>query len=211
MGEPVRIGLCGRSGSGKGYVSHLFAEFGIPAIDTDAVYREMTAPAAQLSPCMAELVDTFGEAIALPDHSLNRRALADIVFSEQGTEARQTLNRITHTHILTETERRVAALGASGVRYVIIDAPLLFESGFDAMCRFTVCVLASDETSVARIVQRDGISEADAYKRLKTQLSVAELQDRCDYSIENDLHSETLRQQVETIVCAMRRAVGDAL
>ncbi len=61
--NPVLVGLCGRSGSGKGYVSELFAEIGIPSVDTDAVYREMTSPSEMLSPCMKELAERFGREV----------------------------------------------------------------------------------------------------------------------------------------------------
>ena len=60
--ENMIYGIIGRSGAGKGYVCRLFAQLGIPAVDTDAVYREMTGPAETLSPCMEELVAFFGGA-----------------------------------------------------------------------------------------------------------------------------------------------------
>ena len=204
MNEPVRIGLCGRSGAGKGYVCRLFAEIGIPSVDTDAVYREMTGPCDVLSPCMQELIAAFGEEICNTDHSLNRPVLSSIVFGEGGAESLAELNRITHKHILRETENRVADFARQGFRFVIIDAPVLFESGFDSMCRFTVCVTASQETSVTRIMQRDGITEEAALRRLAAQKSNEELIGRCDFHIENELHCETLRMQIGQIAASMK-------
>ena len=84
MSNAVWIGLCGRSGSGKGYVSAVFAALGVPAIDTDAVYRDMTAPADVPSRCMRELGEAFGEDVMHTDHSLNRRFMADLVFAPGG-------------------------------------------------------------------------------------------------------------------------------
>lgn len=199
MNEPMLIGLCGRSGTGKGYVCRLFREYGIPSVDTDAVYRTMTGPAEQLSPCMEELCQAFGDGILLPDHSLNRTALAATVFSEQGTAARETLNRITHAHIKRESLALAAEYAQNGFPAVILDAPLLFESGFHALCRYTVCVSASTETSTRRIMERDGISESAARSRLKAQLPQEELLSRCDYHIENELHCETIRSQVAAL------------
>ncbi len=193
----LMIGLCGRSGSGKGYVAKKFSAYGIPSVDTDAVYRTLTAPAEEFSPCMRQLVDAFGEEIAFPDHSLNRRALSEIVFADGGERKREQLNRITHAHILRETKRIAAAHAASGAPAVLIDAPLLFESGFDAECDCTVSVTASDEVSIARIIKRDGISEAEAHRRLLSQISAQELTERCDYVIENGLNCETLDEQVK--------------
>jgi dephospho-CoA kinase len=207
MCESVWIGLCGRSGAGKGYISLLFSERGIPAIDTDAVYREMTAPADVLSPCMRDLVSEFGEGILNPDGSLNRRFLADLVFSDTGENARKTLNRITHAHILHRTRQLAEAYADAGSPMVLIDAPLLFESGFDSLCRFTVCVSAPDEVCVARIMTRDGLTEAEARRRLASQIPREELEERCDFTVVND-GIRPLADQVEGIYNAIVRSVG---
>lgn len=199
----VLIGLCGRSGSGKGYVCRKFAVFGIPSVDTDAVYREMTAPAADLSPCMRELTEVFGNSIVCADGSLDRRALSAIVFSDDGAEKRMTLNRITHRHILERTVQSAADYAAEGAPAVIIDAPLLFESGFDAHCDCTVCVTAPIAVSVRRIMQRDGITEEEAHRRLSAQISAEELIARCDYHIENGLNCPDLEEQVRRVTKAI--------
>ena len=174
------VGLCGRSGSGKGYVSALFSRRGIPSVDTDAVYRTMTGPADALSPCMIELRARFGDSVVSEDNSLNRAAMRALVFGGDA-EALSDLNRITHHYILDET-RRIADAHCA----VLVDAPLLYESGFDAECARVVCVTAPEETIVARIMQRDGIGEADARRRLAAQKSVEELEGRADYVIVND-------------------------
>ncbi len=211
MKSPTLIGLCGRSGTGKGYVCKLFAKLGIPSVDTDAVYRTMTAPSATLSPCMTELVEAFGDGIRLPDNSLNRPALSAVVFGEDGGEALQTLNRITHAHILRETKRLAEEYAAEGADLVIIDAPVLFESGFDAMCRFTMCVCASEETSVTRILKRDGITREAALRRLASQIPTEELIRRCDFHIENELHCDTLEEQTQRIAEQIRTAMGETV
>ncbi len=197
------IGLCGRSGSGKGYVCRKFAAHGIPSVDTDAIYREMTAPSAVLSPCMQELREEFGDSIVSVDGSLDRRALSSIVFSADGEEKRAVLNRITHRHILESTARIAAEYAAAGAPAVIIDAPLLFESGFDTHCACTVCVTAPTEVSVQRIVQRDGITEEEAHRRLAAQISAEKLIARCDYHIENGLCCPDLEEQVLQVVRAI--------
>lgn len=194
------IGLCGRSGCGKGYAAKKFAAYGIPCVDTDAVYRSMTAPAAEYSPCMRELVEAFGEEIALRDHSLNRRMLADLVFADGSEKKRDLLNRITHTHILRETKRIASEFAKNGAPAVLIDAPLLFESGFDKECTCTICVIAPDEVCVERIVKRDGISEEEARRRLAAQIPNGDLVCLCDYVIENGRDCETLGEQIKNTV-----------
>ena len=208
MKEAAWIGLCGRSGSGKGYVSGIFAELGIPVIDTDAVYRRMSGPAETPGECMAELARAFGEQILNADHSLNRRAMADIVFAPGGDAARELLNRITHSHILREVRRLAQAYTEEGNRFVLIDAPLLFESSFDALCRYTVCVSAPDSVCVKRITARDGITEEEAIRRLSAQITAEELIRRCDYAIVND-GSAAVRPQVEAVIQAIQCDGGE--
>lgn len=208
MNEAAWIGLCGRSGSGKGYVSGIFAEMGVPVIDTDAVYRRISGPADSPTECMTELAHAFGEQILKADNSLNRRAMADIVFAPDGAAARERLNRITHSHILRESRRMAQAYADKGYRFVLIDAPLLFESRFDAMCRYTVCVTAPDSVCIKRITERDGITEEEALRRLSAQIPAEELTQRCDYAIVND-GSAAVRPQVERIIQAIQCDGGE--
>ena len=190
------VGLCGRSGAGKGYVSGIFGELGIPSVDTDKVYRDMTSPADTLSVCMKALVERFGPEAASPDNSLNRAVMRSLVFSGD-KQALADLNRITHALILEETNRIAAELYENGAEIVLIDAPLLFESGFNEMCESVVCVTAPEETLIRRIIRRDGLGEEDAKKRLAVQKTVAELEDRSDFVISNDAEYETMVLRVK--------------
>lgn len=186
------IGLSGSSGSGKGYVSRTFLKFGVPAIDTDRVYREVTTKKG--SGCLDELVLEFGKGILDEDGTLNRKVLADIVFEGDGSKARlEKLNEIAHKHIKIDTERIISKYEAEGKRAVIIDAPVLFESGFDKMCDFTVCVTAPYNLKLERILSRDGITKEKAEARLKNQLSDDELIKLSKYKIDNsncEIHSQ---------------------
>ncbi len=180
-----KIGICGSSGSGKGYVCSVFKEYGIAHIDTDLVYREKTA--VPNSPCLNELVMAFGNTILNNDGTLNKGELAKIVFESESKDAKRALlNQITHKHIKLDTENIISELEKQNVKAVLIDAPLLFESGFDKMCDFTVCVTANEKIKLERIIQRDKISKQKAIARLVTQLSDSELVMRCNYEIKND-------------------------
>ena len=200
--NPLIIGLCGRSGAGKSYVSKIFAEEGIPSVDTDAVYREMTAAPMNgvLSDCMAELTNEFGNCILCEDQSLDRRVLADIVFADNAADKLKRLNEITHRHILTETDRRISEFGKLCFPAVIVDAPLLFESGYDKKCDFIIAATAPDSVLSARIMKRDGIDFDSAMRRLKVQLSDSEVRSRADFVIETDTDTESLRRCVREIV-----------
>lgn len=209
----MSVGLCGRSGAGKGYIGKMFAERGIPSIDTDAVYRKMTSPVcdvSRLSPCMLELVGRFGERVLSPDLSLNRPVMRQIVFGETAEDgALDDLNRITHRHILTETKRESDRLYKCGYPIVLIDAPVLFESGFDKMCECVICVSAPEDVLVKRICNRDNLSEEDARRRLASQKSVHELEERADFVIYNDDTRPVLYERVDRCVERLRELYAE--
>lgn len=185
------IGLCGGSGSGKGAVSGIFAEIGIPSIDTDAVYREMTLSD---SPCMRELRGEFGDEVVNSQGGLDRARLASIVFNDPSRLIK--LNKIAHSFILDETRRRLAAYKDEGFSAAIVDAPVLFESGFDKECDEIICVLADRDVRTTRIMSRDGITLDAAEKRIASQMPDETLISKCDHVIYNNSDIESLREQI---------------
>ena len=189
------LGMCGGSGAGKGYVCGLFAARGVPSIDTDSVYREMTKGP---SPCMKELAEAFGSGILCRDGSLDRRAMASIVFAPNGEADLKRLNAITHKYIKTETEKAITQYRAEGRLAVIVDAPALFESGFDRLCDAVIGVFAPRELRIARIIQRDGITREQAEARLAKQIPDEVLMPRCDYCVSNG--GEDVESQVDRIL-----------
>ena len=204
------VGLCGRSGSGKGYIAAMFADRGVPSVDTDAVYRNMTGPSDTLSPCMKELTGRFGEKILTADGALDRAVMRSLVFwdgtndEEVCRENLADLNRITHKHILEETERIAAEHMKNGADIVLIDAPVLYESGFDKKCAAVICVTAPEEVRIARIMKRDGIDREAAEKRLRSQMAAELLMEKADYVIENDADRPTLYRRVDGVIAALR-------
>ena len=175
------IGLCGGSGSGKTTASRYMEKLGAAVIDADRVYRELCVPG---SPLMAELTDAYGDIIVLPDGSLDRKKLAEIVFADERKRAE--LNAITHGHIKAETLSRISAYEKAGYPAVVVDAPLLFEAGFDRFCDITVGITAPRELRISRIIARDGITQKAAEARIASQMSDDELRARCDRIIENN-------------------------
>lgn len=193
------IGVCGRSGSGKGYVSRMFSLFGIPSVDTDAVYRDIISGGARTE-CVGELVSAFGSTIVDDEGNLIKRKLANIVFAEGAGSKLQMLNQITHKYILAETLRILNEYKKMGKKAAIIDAPVLFESGFDYYCDIKLCVTASDEILVERICSRDNIPEFEAKRRLSTQMTAERLRELCDGEIVNDGKADIIAQIKEVIV-----------
>ena len=194
-GERVKIiGLCGGSGSGKGAVSHAFSSLGIPSIDADAVYRDLTAKG---SPLLETLKNEFGADIITDDGELDRKRLSALVFSESGrSKLLPVLNSITHSAVIAETLRRIESLRESGVPAVIFDAPQLFESGFDKSCDVIIAVIADKEKRIERIIKRDMISRERALARIDSQLSDQYLIERSHYTIINNGSEDDLKKEV---------------
>ena len=188
------LGLCGGSGSGKGVVCQLFSDFNIASIDTDAVYHNLTSTSGA---CLDEIISEFGEGV-VSNGSLNRIALSLIVFSDK--DQLKKLNSITHKHILEKVREQICDYAKLGYRGVLVDAPLLFESGFDAECDLTLCVCADKDLRIERIMKRDGISREKALVRIDSQLPDDYLRDKCDYVIENSSTADALKKQVADIV-----------
>ena len=192
------IGLTGPTGAGKGAVATIFEGYGIPVINADRVYHELITPP---SSCLQELVEIFGKEILLPDGSLNRRALASIVFSDPA--ARETLNTVTHRYVMEEIKTRMERLRREGVPVAALDAPQLFEVDAHKACGAVVSVLAERQTRLERIVARDSITPEAAMRRILAQKSDEFFKTHSDYIIENNGNIDLLTPQVHRILAEL--------
>ncbi len=186
------IGLCGRSGSGKGLFSSVAAKNGLKVIDCDAVYKELVS---KPSDCLLEIASYFGKEV-IKDNALDRRYLAPIVFSDK--EKLDVLNEITHKHIIAEVENILSQYDENDI--VVIDAPTLFESGIDAMCDLIVGIIAPNSICISRITTRDGISEEEARSRLSNQPAIDFIAENSDCIIYNDSSLEAFENAVLELV-----------
>ena len=200
----VVIGLTGPSGAGKSAVCALFAKRGIPSLDADAIYRELLVPPSE---CLNELVKIFGDGILCPDGTLDRRALGAIVFSDREALAR--LDAAAHRYIMAEIRRRLEKLREAGVPAVVLDAPQLFEADAARDCDAVISVLADEALRISRIMKRDGISEADAIRRIRSQYSDAFFRKRSDYILENNGAPEDLNPQIDAILRSLNVGASD--
>ena len=190
------IGLCGGSGSGKGTLADMLSAAGFLHVDADAVYHEITS---NDTPCLRAMAEAFGENIISPSGSLDRRALSAIVFAEGGKEKLLLLNSITHRYVLEEIRHRISMaegdyIGAG------VDAPLLFESGFDAECDLIVSVIAPKDVRISRISERDGITTDEAQRRIASQLDDEFLRLHSDIIITNDKDTAALYEQARELI-----------
>jgi dephospho-CoA kinase len=176
----LQVALTGGIATGKSYCLSRFEAGGIPTIDADRLARIAVAPG---SPGLAAVVDRFGPSVLREDGSLDRAALAGIIFADRS--ARADLEAIVHPDVYRRIREWFAQLPPA-TRIAIADIPLLFETGhehdFDAVI---VCACAPAE-QLRRLVVRDGLSEAEAHARLAAQWPIDEKAKRARYVIRTD-------------------------
>ena len=174
------IGITGGSGAGKTTMLRCVRARGGVCIDCDALYHELTRTDAALR---AELSAAFGD-VFLPDGDLDRARLGQLVFSDAAQRAR--LDEITARHVGNAVKKRLAQAEADGVPLAAIDAINLIQSGLGELCRVTVGVLAPEETRLARILARDGVTRERALARLHAQAPDEFYRRHCDHLLINN-------------------------
>jgi dephospho-CoA kinase len=185
----LRIGLTGGIGSGKSTVAALLAERGARVVDADRLAREVVAPG---TPGLAAVVDAFGDGVLSADGSLDRPALAAVVFGDPA--ARATLDGIVHPLVRARAAELVAAAPADAV--VVQDVPLLVETGQAGSYDLVLVVEADPDTRVHRLVGR-GLTAEDARARMSSQASDEERRAVADVVLRNDGDRAALAAQVE--------------
>ena len=193
------IGLTGPSGAGKSTLCEKFNALGIPCINTDEIYHTITS---KPSPCIDELKEKFGLEIINEDGSLNRKALAKLVFDGENKENNlANLNATTHKYVWEETNRILTEYMNNGKKAAVIDAPVLFSSKiFIGACDLIISVLADKESRIKRIVERDGISREQALARINAQPSDEFFIENSDYYITNSGTKEEMNEKLISIL-----------
>lgn len=194
----ILVGLTGGIGSGKSTVSARLADHGATVIDADAIVREVQAPG---EPTFDAIVERFGPEVVAEDGSLDRQAVADLVFSDD--EALAALNALVHPAVGAEIARRLEeAAGTDGV--VVLDVPLLVESGRSDMAALVV-VDVDPEVAVDRLVRHRGMRADDARARMARQASREDRLARADLVIDNSGDLAALEEQVDEVWEALQR------
>ncbi|MCZ7630292.1 MAG: dephospho-CoA kinase [Microthrixaceae bacterium] len=184
------VGLTGGIGSGKSTVADALVARGAVLIDADRIVHDLQRPGTVV---FDEMVDRFGEGIVAADGSLDRKAVADIVFADPDALAK--LGAIVHPRVHQEIERRVAEQADTG-NVVILDIPLLGEAGWPGILGTIVVDLAS-EVAVERLVAHRGFSESDARARIEAQMGREERLAFADFVVDNSGSVEDLEAEVE--------------
>lgn len=189
------IGLTGSIGTGKSTVSQMLKEHNIPVIDADVIAREVVKPG---EPAYNQIVDAFGEEILLPGGEIDRKKLGEIVFGEE--KKRKQLNGIVHPAV---RERMLAdrdRLADQKENVIVLDIPLLYESGLTHFVEKVIVVYVTEETQLKRLRERDGTSKEEALRRINSQLSIEEKSRMADKIIDNNGTLQETKQQVEQLL-----------
>ena len=187
----ITVAVTGGIGAGKSTVSGLLSARGAVVVDSDQLAREVVGPG---TPGLAAVVDTFGASVRAPDGSLDRSALASIVFAD--VSARRRLEAITHPAIRARfTELQAAAPRGS---VVVNDIPLLVSRSAAAAFHLVIGVGAPEATRLARLVGR-GMSESDARSRIAAQISDDERRLLCDVWVDNSKGPGEVRKRADLV------------
>ena len=189
----LQVALTGGIATGKSYCLGRFAALGIPIIDADRLAREAVAPG---SPGLAAVAERFGAHLVREDGTLDRAALARIVFSDR--TARADLEAIVHPDVYRRIREWFAQL-PHGTPVAMADIPLLFETGHEHDFDAVVVAACTPDEQLRRLVARDGLSETDARARLEAQSPIDEKVRRAHYVIRTDTGFPQTDDEIERV------------
>ena len=190
----LKIAITGGAGTGKSTVARMFAELGIEVLDADRIAREAVAVGA---PAWQELRRRYGEDYFNQNGELNRSKLAQLVFTEP--EERRRLDDLIHPLVAQRLQAQFADLERRGVALVMVEVPLLFETGRERSFDRVIVVAAPESDQIRRLRGRDGRGEAEIRGILAAQWPIADKVARADYVVDNGGELAQTRRQVKNI------------
>ena len=196
----IVVGLTGGVATGKSTVAKMFKQCGAIVIDADELAKYVVKPG---KPAWREIVSTFGKTVLNPDRTINRQALGAIVFGNRAKLRR--LERIIHPRVAREQARLTKqSAGKNSDAIVIYDVPLLFEAGVDKRVDNIIVVTTDRETQIARLKKRNGLTRAEAIRRINSQMPLRKKIQRADHVLNGTLPRPSLRKQVGQLSKSLR-------
>jgi dephospho-CoA kinase len=185
----VIAGLTGGIASGKSTVSAFLENAGAVIVDADKIARKVVR---KNRPAWREIVRAFGQSILLPDGEINRILLGEIVFNDPAQK--QVLNRIVHPGVFAETATRLSEIEKNQPgAVVILDVPLLIESGMDTGLSDIIVVYVPESVQIQRLITRDAMTQEQALARIRSQMPIEEKKKRATIVIDNSGSLENTR------------------
>lgn len=197
----ILVGLTGGLATGKSAVARLFQDCGAVVLDADVLARQLVEPG---KPAWRDIVRAFGKQVLFPDRSLDRHALAKIVFRNRAKLKK--LNAIVHPRVAREQTRLTREIARKDPDAVILyDAPVLIEAGAHKRMGKIVVVSADQETQIKRLRNRNHLSRTEALRRVRSQLPLAQKVKLADYVIDGTLSFEQTKNEVQRIYAELQQ------
>jgi dephospho-CoA kinase len=196
----ILVGLTGGVATGKSTVAKMFKQCGAVVIDADELAREVVRPG---KPAWRAIANTFGKTVLTADRTIDRQTLGAIVFGNRVKLRR--LERIIHPRVACEQARLTKQAARNDPKAVVIyDVPLLFEVGIDKRVDKIIVVTADRETQIARLKKRNGLTRAEALRRLKSQMPLDRKIRRANYTIKGTLSKGDVMKTIRRIFLALQ-------
>nr|AAM11299.1 RH63365p [Drosophila melanogaster] len=194
------VAVTGGIATGKSTISKVFERQGIPVIDADKIAREIVEPG---QPCWRQIREVFGDEVLLPSKEINRAVLGKMIFEDK--ELRRKLNKITHPTIHRKIFWQVCKLLVTGHAWIVLDLPLLFETGvlMDFIHKI-VCVTCDSDKQLERLIARNELSESEARHRVDSQMPLDKKCEKSHFVIDNNGSVEEAESSAMSIYNLMR-------
>ena len=200
----IVAGLTGGIGTGKSTVAKIFKEAGAIVIDADKIAKEAVQKGR---PAWRKIVNHFGRDILLPDGQINRKHLADIIFND--LRQKEILNQIVHPIVFEETERILKEIENNVPNsVVIVDIPLLIESGMKRNLAEIIVVYIPEEIQIQRLMARDDLNLQEALARIRSQIPIEDKKSKATILIDNSSSRSETRRVVLKVFNKLQQDAG---
>lgn len=194
------VGLTGGIATGKSSVAAVFREHDIPVIDADEIARKVVEPG---KPAWHKIQKEFGSDVFLSTKELDRSKLGDLIFND--VEKRKKLNAITHPDIYRQIYWQTLKYLLQGHSFVVMDLPLLFETGHMLNYLHKIIVVTCEEDlQLQRLIERTGFTEAKAKLRIAAQMPLEKKEERANFVIENSGSERDTREQTIKVINVLK-------
>ncbi len=189
------LGLTGGIASGKSTADEFFKKKKIPIIDSDLIAHKIMEIGQN---GYKAVVDYFGTDILNDDQTINRRKLGGIVFNDKAKLKK--LNELTHPLVHQEIKQQMARYRANQEKLVVIDVPLLFESGFESLCNGVLVISITPELQIERLMKRNAFTKKEAIARINNQMPLSEKEKRATYVVANTGTIDDLEKKLSDLL-----------
>lgn len=189
--KKVILGITGGYSSGKSTVAAMFEEYGAGIIDADKLAHNCIAPKGK---CYGKIIRAFGARILRRDKTIDRKKLGEIVFANR--KMLKVINNIIHPEAIREIKRRIVI---SKSRVIVLDVPLLIESGLRGLVDKLIVVSLSRNEQIKRALSKSGLKRSDALKRINSQIPMSAKMRLADFVIDNGGTRAKTKKQVAEI------------